>query len=706
MVAVDNNMPVPQEADAVALEESKVVIAHLMAKLGSATQQAAAGTADKETKETEETEEADETEETKDVTPAQAKQGMQCEVKNLYQKEDERGRCTWTEKYPDGLEEAAENEITARYAILVRNKKSFDSRKKLEIDSVVVQSPLLKEILGKVLKDYPGVSTNLNRLVFSAPFHAFVHRWEQFTTAKDAQEDGEAKEHLQLLYNVLHDELKDIIAARNDYTAKGIITFEHLWTIYQPGCTLFTSEWGRECAVKFIRGNYYEHNKYGPVFGMNTQVLDWDGDKFGFASSQSLVLAYTGTMAIADLDAFPLKFHPNENAIRAKLLKRGKLFEGFHGYHYKAYKAFALGKDFCGNTIKVTVDSRIIIDTYAFGKFNPNRLPHLAPLKSKSNNTPELSDETEDDETYESEYYDSDDDDSEGYGSDNDLDTGKTRKRMPLSHDQLIYASPRLKGYALKTKQWLEFFVDSVSDIQWNNEAFESLVLPADQKELILAFASSQVKHKDTFDDVISGKGKGIILLLSGGPGIGKTLTAESVAEDMKVPLYMMSAGDLGISSNEVESSLTQILEMVAKWNAVLLLDECDVFLEARSAHDLERNKIVSIFLRTLEYYEGILFLTTNRVKNMDPAFQSRIHISMEYPNLDAAARSQVWKNFLDRGVRHELGEEEIATLAKVEINGRQIKNILKTSQLLARHKDMPLRFEHLKTVLGVEGRL
>lgn len=69
----------------------------------------------------------------------------------------------------------------------------------------------------------------------------------------------------------------------------------------------------------------------------------------------------------------------------------------------------------------------------------------------------------------------------------------------------------------------------------------------------------------------------------------------------MKVPLYMMSAGDLGIRSTEAESNITTILEMVAKWNAVLLLDECDVFLEARSVNDLERNKIVSIFLRTLE---------------------------------------------------------------------------------------------------------
>ncbi len=92
---------------------------------------------------------------TKDVEEV-AKPGMECDIKNLYQKEDDRGRTTWTDKYPDGLDEAAENEATARYAILVRNKKSFDPRKKLEIDSIVVQSPLLKSVLSKVLKDYPG----------------------------------------------------------------------------------------------------------------------------------------------------------------------------------------------------------------------------------------------------------------------------------------------------------------------------------------------------------------------------------------------------------------------------------------------------------------------------------------------------------------------------------------------------------------------
>jgi len=185
-------------------------------------------------------------------------------------------------------------------------------------------------------------------------------------------------------------------------------------------------------------------------------------------------------------------------------------------------------------------------------------------------------------------------------------------------------------------------------------------------------------------------------------PGVGKTLTAESVAEHMQVPLYMMGASDLGYSSAQVETALTTVLEMVAKWNAVLLIDECDVFLEARNSDNLDRNKMVSIFLRTLEYYEGILFLTTNRVDNIDTAFQSRIHVSIEYEPLNEVSRRHVWSNFLSRDIEHELTDAQIDELAQVDINGRQIKNILKTSQLLACRKKTPLRYEYIKTVLSI----
>lgn len=139
--------------------------------------------------------------------------------------------------------------------------------------------------------------------------------------------------------------------------------------------------------------------------------------------------------------------------------------------------------------------------------------------------------------------------------------------------------------------------------------------------------------------------------------------------------------------------------------NAILLLDECDVFLEARSTHDLQRNQLVSIFLRTLEYYQGILFLTTNRVEDMDTAFQSRIHVSMDYPGLNSASKKHIWVNFLKRGIEHEIDEKQLEVLAEVDLNGRQIKNLLKTAQLLANHRKVPLRYEHLKVVLDIQKR-
>lgn len=169
----------------------------------------------------------------------------------------------------------------------------------------------------------------------------------------------------------------------------------------------------------------------------------------------------------------------------------------------------------------------------------------------------------------------------------------------------------------------------------------------------------------------------------------------------------MMSAGDLGLSSSQVESSLSNVLEMATKWNAILLLDEADVFLEQRSSNDLERNKLVSIFLRILEYYEGILFLTTNRVDNIDAAFQSRIHISMQYNELSTSSRRHVWVNFLSHGgkAKHGFCDEELDKLAGYKMNGREIKNILKTAQLLASKKNEGLGYTHVASVLAIEKR-
>jgi hypothetical protein len=363
---------------------------------------------------------------------------------------------------------------------------------------------------------------------------------------------------------------------------------------------------------------------------------------------------------------------------------------------------------------------QIVIDTYGWNRFNPTSSIFVAPLNQKDHKTPlrnnadlygnaggwgaELDDiqsEYDGEDAY-------DDEDDGGMPMDGAFaDEEDSAKHVPLTTEQKLICSPLLRGYSLKNKLWLNFFVTCVKDISWQTDAFDRLVLPKNQKELILGFTESQRKFRDTFDDVIEGKGKGMIILLCGPPGVGKTLTSESVAEEMKVPLYMMSAGDLGFDPRKVETKLQDILEMCSRWNAVLLLDEADVFLEQRSLHELERNKLVSIFLRVLEYYEGTMFLTTNRVQTFDPAFQSRIHISLDYPGLTLESRKTVWKNFLDSSTQeHQIGKAELQELARMDLNGRQIKNILKIARLLAGGKGEKLSREHIVTTMDVTQHL
>lgn len=179
------------------------------------------------------------------------------------------------------------------------------------------------------------------------------------------------------------------------------------------------------------------------------------------------------------------------------------------------------------------------------------------------------------------------------------------------------------------------------------------------------------------------------------------TLSAEAVAETLKRPLYSVSVGELGTTPEGVEDKLRSILDLAYQWNAVLLLDEADIFMEARDTVNIERNAMVSIFLRQLEYYSGVMFLTTNRVSTFDPAFFSRISLAISYPKLDGQNRESVWRNVLhSAGVN--ISELDPYTLAKYEVNGRNIKTSVRIAQTMAAGDNRSVTQEDLIEVLGM----
>ncbi|KAK6953781.1 hypothetical protein Daesc_003743 [Daldinia eschscholtzii] len=512
-----------------------------------------------------------------------------------------------------------------------------------------------------------------------------------------------------------------------------------------------------------VRGEfYYVEGKY----------FEYDGKQFGYGSMSEEITEFRGARKITSLGCYPLKYHKNEAQLRKDLIERGKKFVSLGGVHYKSHQGMAYHKK-KKSVIKVNINGRVMVDPAIHRRINPNYPVSLVRPKDHDVLSDDENSDDEGEECgcacdSEDDAGDAGDADLEGVDGDSgskakfvtkvykdnkgnvrtvrvpkdfveteapkekldqvpsqggeskdenvkadDLNNGEdSNDNVPpvFTDEEYLIASPVVLGFAFAEKLWLEFTVSGIKEISWNEHAYDSLVLQSNTKEIVKALVESHKYHPAaSIDDVIQGKGKGLVAVLHGPPGTGKTLTAEGISELLKCPLYMVSAGDLGTDSRYLEAELQKILDICHAWGAILLLDEADVFLEKRNMHDIHRNALVSIFLRQLEYFQGILFLTTNRVQTFDDAFQSRIHIALRYDDLDMKAKKAIFKIFIERA-RVVAGidlmpfdEDDYTSLARHNLNGRQIKNTVGTAQALAVNKGEPLSMRHIREVLNVQ---
>jgi hypothetical protein len=265
-----------------------------------------------------------------------------------------------------------------------------------------------------------------------------------------------------------------------------------------------------------------------------------------------------------------------------------------------------------------------------------------------------------------------------------------------VPEDLMFMCYPFVNGFSFATKEWGEMYVSNLDDVKFDDNAFDYLVLDDTIKQMVRALV---VNSEGTFTDIIQKKSGGTIICLSGLPGIGKTLTAQSIGELLHKPLYSVSVGELGTTAEILEKKLADILEIAHAWNAIILLDEADIFMEKRATNDIQRNAMVSVFLRLLENYQGIMFLTTNRPDEFDLAFKSRISININYNDLDQEARFKVWTNLLNASGNNFI-EEDIKLLSDVQMNGRQIKNCIRMGQCLAKEVKQELSREIIEKVI------
>ncbi|KAK4097689.1 cation channel-like protein [Parathielavia hyrcaniae] len=547
------------------------------------------------------------------------------------------------------------------------------------------------------------------------------------------------RQHLKVLVKYVNKDYADVKNSLYPMLENGLITFDMLWALWKPNTLAYTTTYGSHDEPRVFKVEVAEKHHglmRGDYYYIEGKYFEYDGKQFGFGSMSEDIGDFRGARKITSLGCYPLKYHKNEAQLRSDLIERGKKFVSLSGVHYKSHQGMAYYKKKKA-VVKVNINGRIMVDPSIHRRINPNY--PISLVRPKDHDLLSDDDEDSDDESGCC-GCDSDDDDDESSdgekvkfvtkliqgskgkvqiirmpkmddddeGAKETLDKvaakgedsahengedegsssspgagGNKAKAVPeFSDEEYLIASPVVLGFAFAEKLWLEFTVSGVKEIQWNVTAYDSLVLEPKTKDIVKALVESHKYHAaESIDDVIQGKGKGLVAVLHGPPGTGKTLTAEGISELLKCPLYMASAGELGTDSRYLESELQKILDICHAWGAILLLDEADVFLEKRNMHDIHRNALVSIFLRQLEYFQGILFLTTNRVETFDDAFQSRIHIALRYDNLDHRAKKAIFKIFIERvRVLEKINlmpftEEDYTALARHELNGRQIKN-------------------------------
>ncbi|KAH8683746.1 hypothetical protein BGZ61DRAFT_507865 [Ilyonectria robusta] len=554
-------------------------------------------------------------------------------------------------------------------------------------DSIIVHDPAMRDVLSAVLAKYQDLDLELQDWTFEPPFMPLVHRWQTFKDYHGTATPGPMKNASSALLAFLTPILASSVLSLAQTKKTGQISFNNIWQIFSPSSIVVTKFYGIDTICRVVKYKKRRADPGAPQrWAIDMEYVDWNGETCGWATTTLTIWEFEGFRRVTGLPVYPLSFSNDAAKIKAEMIERGRKFESIRGYHLMAAngtKILLEGEE----SQQRPVAGKVCVDAYAYYHICNMVKPKLRPLSNK------VDDDSDEPQTRENDACMT----WAGYQSRftvTSVETvtaakgpaERTEDLTPLTEEEMLMTTPWVKGFDLKSKEFCELHIADLKEMMWNDEAFEKLVLPGGEKELAWAFVENKSPSTSDFDDFIPDKGRGLIILMFGPPGVGKTFTAEAVAERSRVPLYSMGAGDLGIQPAEVEAALERALELCRMWNAMLLLDEADVFLGERTSESLARNELVSIFLTKLEYYQGILFLTTNRISSIDHAFQSRVDLFLPYHNLTSAARRQVWENFIERAGRHkfDVSDASLEKLAELKLNGREIKNLIKSAQLLS----------------------
>ncbi len=259
--------------------------------------------------------------------------------------------------------------------------------------------------------------------------------------------------------------------------------------------------------------------------------------------------------------------------------------------------------------------------------------------------------------------------------------------------------------------------LDGLAEQLSGRDGLSELVLPAAQGQILDSIVS-QMRQRAKVDvewgmHPSGRRGGGIAVLFSGPSGTGKTLAAEGLAWELRLPIFRVDLSSV-VSKyiGETEKHLSKLFDAAETGGSVLLFDEADALFGKRSqvasAHDRYANIEVSYLLQRIESYSGLAILTTNHRANIDSAFLRRVRFVVNFPTPGVRQRASLWKRaFPDRVPLEAL---DYSRLAEFELTGGSIRNATLVAASLAADADGPVGMEivlrAIRLELGKQGKV
>lgn len=486
--------------------------------------------------------------------------------------------------------------------------------------------------------------------------------------------------------------------------------------------------------------------------------IDFDGQRFSPVRGDVSIEYFEGEREIAKLPIYPLRFHKHHSYFLDELQQRGRRFQEIvsSGNPTLSYHGWTVTKDPAGRDIVSRpgqgttwpefIESDVIVDFNEALRVQPwwkpafQQFPEAETFYAATTRDEFLIVEWSDRNRFKESgsreeivvEYDGVRELEWAKFTETDVFIRQDEASEPMSHlaqalspDDLALLPSRVFVYALRNRSFINADIRHLKPVRDTLNPLESLQLPEKHKMMIQSavfghLEKKKVRRRATLlnselldQDLIHGKGRGLAVLLHGPPGVGKTATAEAIAHFYKKPLFPITSSDLGTDLWDVEAKLSEVFRLANLWDCILLLDEAETLLAHRERKDnnLQKSSLVSVFLRTLEYYSGILFLTTNRPDVMDDAVKSRVQVSLQYPRLGLIETLAIFQTNLDRLMDIEFERAKITGEAALEVksdgilafaaahyhrhegnvasppwNGRQIRNAFQIAPSIARY--------------------